>query len=145
VSAKPSLSITRRINASPEKVYAAWTDAKKMMRWWRPWQTDTVHVEADVRIGGRFRVVTRAADGEPHEVTGSYRQIVPNEKLVFSWAWKSTPERESLVTIDLKRDGRQTVLTLTHEQFHDEPARDRHREGWNMILDKLDADLIGQT
>ena len=145
MSTKPTLSITRRINAPPEKVYAAWTDPQQMMRWWRPWQTDTTHVEADVRIGGRFRVVTRPVDGEPHEVTGQYQQIVPNEKLVFTWAWKSTPERESLVTVDLKRDGQQTVLTLTHEQFFDETARDRHREGWNMILDKLGACLVEQA
>ena len=59
-------------------------------------------------------------------------------RLVFSWAWQSTPERESQVTIDLKRDNDGTILTLTHEQFFDEKARDGHRGGWGMALDRLE-------
>lgn len=67
--------------------------------------------------------------------------MVPGEKLVFTWAWRTTPERESLVSVALKRDGDGTVLTLTHEQFFDEAARDAHREGWTGALDKLEAQL----
>ena len=37
--------------------------------------------------------------------SGVYREVCPNEKLVFTWAWRSTPERESLVTVHLKTDG----------------------------------------
>jgi uncharacterized protein YndB with AHSA1/START domain len=79
----------------------------------------------------------RGADGQQHDVSGVYRELVPSEKLVFTWAWKSTPERESLVTIELKPDGDGTILTLTHEQFFDEDARDRHQHGWIGSLEKL--------
>jgi uncharacterized protein YndB with AHSA1/START domain len=75
--------------------------------------------------------------GEHHEVGGIYREMVPNQRLVFSWAWHTTPERESLVTVSLKPDGDGTLLTLTHEQFFDEVARDGHQRGWNGALDKL--------
>ena len=78
------------------------------------------------------------ADGDEHDVSGVYREVVPNEKLVFTWAWKSTPERESLVTVLFKPDGDGTLLTLTHEQFFDEDARDRHQHGWTGALDKLE-------
>ena len=67
-----------------------------------------------------------------------YREMVPNEKLVFTWAWKSTPERESLVTVTLKPDGAGTLLTLLHEQFFDADARDRHQQGWGGAIDKLE-------
>jgi uncharacterized protein YndB with AHSA1/START domain len=60
---------------------------------------------------------------------------------VFTWAWKTTPERESLVTITFKADGGGTLMTLTHEQFFDEEARDRHQYGWNGALEKLDKYL----
>jgi len=94
--------------------------------------------ETDVRVGGRYRIAMRAPDGEIHDVSGVYREVVPNEKLVFTWAWRSTPERESLVTVQLKPDGEGTLLTLLHEQFFDEPARDRHQVGWAGTLDKLE-------
>jgi uncharacterized protein YndB with AHSA1/START domain len=51
------------------------------------------------------------------------------------------PERESLVTVEFKPDGDGTLLTLTHSQFLDEPARDRHQHGWSAALDKLETFL----
>ena len=93
----------------------------------------------DVRVGGRYRMRFKTEDGESHEVGGVYKEVVPNERLVFSWAWHSTPERESLVTITLKADGDGTMLTLHHERFFDEKARDGHQRGWTGTLEKLDA------
>jgi len=55
----------------------------------------------------------------------SYREIVPNARLVFSWAWHTTPERESQVTVSLLSEGGGTLLTLHHEQFFDEAAREQ--------------------
>ena len=64
-----------------------------------------------------------------------------NQKLQFTWAWRSTPERESLVTILVKPEGNGSILTLIHEQFFDEAARDRHQSGWTGCLDKLERYL----
>jgi uncharacterized protein YndB with AHSA1/START domain len=103
-----------------------------------PGEMKAKHAEADVRVGGHYRWVMQAPSGEEHDVGGVYREIVPNEKLVFTWAWKTTPERESIVTVLLKPDGDGTLLTLTHEQFVDDDARDRHQGGWNGALDKME-------
>jgi uncharacterized protein YndB with AHSA1/START domain len=139
VSSKPALTLKRRLNAPPAKIYRAWTDAAKISRWFGPEAAEMLRAETDVRVGGRFRIVFRGPDGEEHDVGGVYREVVPNQKLVFTWAWRSTPERESLVTVALKRDGEGTLLTLLHEQFFDEAARDRHGRGWNETLDKLES------
>ena len=136
---KPSLTLKRRLNATPEKVYAAWTDPKQIVKWFGPDSGAVTRAEADAHTSGRFSIVFHTEDGEEHHVSGVYREVVPNEKLVFTWAWRSTPERESLVTVAFKRDGAGTMLTLIHEQFFDEAARDRHQEGWSGALDKLDA------
>jgi uncharacterized protein YndB with AHSA1/START domain len=79
--------------------------------------------------------------GEEHDVSGVYREVIPNKKLVFTWAWKSAPERESLVTLTFKGDGGGTLMTLMHEQFFDEEARDRHQDGWSSAMEKLDKYL----
>jgi uncharacterized protein YndB with AHSA1/START domain len=101
--------------------------------------------ETDLRVGGRFRIQFWTPDGEHHSVSGVYREVVPDRKLVFSWAWQSTPERESQVTIDVKPDnssgGDGSLLTLTHEQFFDEKARDDHSRGWTVALDNLERVL----
>jgi uncharacterized protein YndB with AHSA1/START domain len=135
---KPSLTIKRRLKASPSKVFAAWTDPEKVKMWMGPGEVKALQAECDVRVGGRYRWLMKSPGGEEHDVSGVYREVVTNEKLVFTWAWKTTPERESLVTVLLKPDGAGTLLTLTHEQFVDEEARDRHQGGWNGALDKME-------
>jgi len=135
--AQPSLTLQRRINATPAKIYSAWTDPSQIVKWMHPGNVDVIHVEMDVRVGGRFRIIMRAPDGEEHNVSGTFREVVRDEKLVYTWAYRSTPERESLVTLTLRRDGELTLLTLKHEQFFDEAARDNHETGWGQALDGL--------
>ncbi len=73
-------------------------------------------------------------------MSGVYREVVANEKLVFTWAWKVAPPdepHELLVTVLLKPDGAGTVLTLTHERLFDEESRAGHEQGWIGAFDKL--------
>ncbi len=137
VVAKPSLTLKRQLNAPPEKVYAAWAQPAKLMQWFGPDSGPVTRADLDLRVGGRYTVVVHTEDGEEHYVSGVYREVVPNEKLVFTWAWRSTPERESLVTVHLKADGDHTIMTFIHEQFFDEQARDRHEHGWTGSFVKL--------
>ena len=140
---KPSVTLKRRLAAPPEKVYAAWTNPAQLAQWFGPSQTieGSVQAEMDVRVGGRFRACFKTDDGEYHEVSGVYREVVPDQKLVFTWAWYTTPERESLVTVFIRGEGEGSMLTLTHEQFFDEAARDGHKRGWTGTLDKLERYL----
>ena len=139
---KPSVTIQRRYNAPPEKVYAAWADPQKLVQWFGPGQVEEGSVKADIdlRVGGRYRISFNAK-GIYNEVGGVYREVVPNERLVFSWAWHSTPERESLVTVSIKPEGGGTLLTFLHEQFADATARDNHERGWTELLGKLESYL----
>lgn len=134
---KPSLTIKHRFKAPPEKVYQAWIDPAKMSRWLGPPDVIKVTTTTDVRVGGRYTIQMIVPNDE-HNVGGVYREIVPNRKLVFTWAWRSMPERESLVTVTFTPDGDGTLLTLHHEQFFDEAARDRHEQGWKVIVPRLE-------
>jgi uncharacterized protein YndB with AHSA1/START domain len=138
MSAKPRLTLQRRLNASPAKVFRAWTEPAQILKWMHPSGTEMLHAEVEARVEGRFQLVMRGADGAEHAVTGRYLEVVPDAKLVFTWTWQSAPERESLVTVALRPDGEGTLLTLTHEKFADEDARDKHASGWTSGLDGLE-------
>jgi uncharacterized protein YndB with AHSA1/START domain len=143
LAARPSLTFKRRLNAPPEKVYAAWTDPQKIIQWFgRPdANRESFKADIDPQVGGHFRV-SFSTDSEYYEVGGVYRDVVPNQLLVFSWAWHSTPERESQVSVSLKPDGDGTLLTVHHEQLFDQAARDGHERGWIASLDKLEKCAI---
>ncbi|WP_376988278.1 SRPBCC domain-containing protein [Bosea sp. R86505] len=139
VATTPSLTIKRRLNATPAEVFEAWTDPRLLMQWFGPENVVTQEVSVDARIGGGFRVVMLEDTGERHEVSGTYYEVVANEKLVFSWSWITTPERVSQVTVTFKPDGAGTILTLLHEQLFDEQAVKGHTHGWTGSLAKLES------
>ena len=138
LSEKPFLTLQRHYPVAPEKVWRAWTESEAIKRWFgRPGEPVSL-AELDVRVGGRYRICFGGADGNANECAGIYKEVVANRKLVFTWHWpRTTPERVSLVTIVFKAAGSGTELDFRHEQFFDEAARDGHRIGWAVALDKL--------
>jgi uncharacterized protein YndB with AHSA1/START domain len=136
---RPSLTITRKLAAAPDRCFRAWTDPQALKHWFGPGDIEVLLAEVDPQVGGRYRILMRSPGGEEHDVGGVFREVVADRKLVFTWAWRSTPDRQSLVTIEFAPEGAATALTLTHEQFADEGARDRHRQGWTGSLGKLAA------
>ncbi len=141
--ARPSLMLRRHIKAPPARVYAAWTQPEQLAKWWGPEGSKVGPAELDVRVGGRFFIRFATPDGERHGVGGAYRAVVAGERLVFDWAWQSTPERVSLVSLRFAPDGDGTLFTLVHEQVYDEAARAGHERGWTASLDRLAAHLEG--
>jgi uncharacterized protein YndB with AHSA1/START domain len=131
----PSVTIVRRIKASPAKVWAAITRPDQMIQWWGPDAGPTLRADVDVRPGGRFSVVFRLLNGDEHNPTGIYREVVPERKLVFTWDLPG--ERDSLVTFLLKPIDGGTELTLLHEHLPNEAERESHEQGWRGLLDKL--------
>lgn len=140
---RPSLTLTRFYPVRPEKVWRAWTDPQALASWFGPGGPQPVAAaELDVRVGGRYRVLFGGLNGREHEVRGVYRDVVPNRRLVFTWTWpRTTPERESLIAIELVRAGRGTELFFTHAQHFDETVRDNHLQGWSETFVKLEAFL----
>ncbi len=133
----PSVTLVRKIKAPPAKVYAALTQPGLMIQWWGPDAGPTLSAEADVRPGGRFSIVFRLLNGDEHNPRGVYQEVVRDKKLVFTWEWAGSPERESRVTFLLEPLEGGTELTLIHEQLPDEAARNSHEVGWRGFLDKL--------
>lgn len=134
-----TLRLTRTFAASREKVFRAWTDPKELMRWWGPPGYATPSAEVDLRAGGKYRLgMRKLPDGPVFYLAGSYREVHPPEKLVYTWRWEAEPELgDTLVTVEFHDRGGSTELVLTHELFPTEKARQDHERGWSSSWDKL--------
>lgn len=137
-----TLVLKRTFPASRERVFAMWTSAELVKKWFCPGKDMTIPVaEVDARDGGSYRIVMQSPDGETYSPSGVYEKVIPNEKLVFSWKWADS-EIITRVTIDFRAvSDAQTELTLTHEGFPDTGLRDRHNEGWEGCLSRLSEAL----
>jgi uncharacterized protein YndB with AHSA1/START domain len=125
--------IEMALPAPIEDVYAAWTRPEAMARWLAP--TGSAEVEADVRVGGHFRVVM-IGDGMSIKHTGEYLTVEPPRRLSFTWQSPYTGAEPSVVTVTLTADGDSTQLLLLHERLP-EGAAESHRGGWGAILQRL--------
>ena len=135
------IRISRNYDVAPEKVWRAWTDPQALSQWFGPGNPAVTTAEVDLRVGGRYRIVFRGASGDMNEVSGIYQEVVPHSRLVFTWAFKSTPERVSRVSIDLSQRAGGTELRFMHDRFFDEEARVKHETGWQHGFANLDAML----
>ena len=136
---KPSLTLAQSFKAPPSRVFQAWIDPTLLARWFCVEGGALLHAETTPVVGGAYRIRLRTPDGEEAEVSGVYQEVVPDQRLVFSWAWAGTPDRVSRVTVVLTPEGAGTHLTLTHEGFFDEAARDRHQHGWSILVPRIAA------
>jgi uncharacterized protein YndB with AHSA1/START domain len=126
--------------ATPEEVFAAWTDPESLKEWLCPGDLTITAVDLDVRVGGTFRIVMY---GENKEIEhfGEYREIQPPERLVFTWRSAATFGEQTLVTINLFRQGEDTELVLVHELFPDHESAANHSQGWQSAVEKLATHL----
>jgi len=134
---RPSLTMVRRIKASPARVFAAFVRPEYVTRWWGPDAGPVLSAELDVRVGGVYRVVFRNDAGETYDCRGTYQVVEPPMRLVYTMGWAEFPDRESLVTLTFTPIPEGTELMLLHERFHDEASRDNHAQGWWGALEKL--------
>jgi uncharacterized protein YndB with AHSA1/START domain len=79
-----------------------------------------------------------------HVHTGEYREIRPSERLVSTWNSSATAGRDTLVTVELRAQGKKTELILLHEWLPDASAAAKYAGGWQSIAEKLDLYFLHQ-
>jgi uncharacterized protein YndB with AHSA1/START domain len=139
-SADTVLSITRIFDAPRERVWRAFTDPKEASKWLGPGGWTGTYQSSNMNPGGSYTIEMRHEDGDIMVASGTFREVVPMEKLVYTWAWRGDdgkPGHETLVTVIFKAMGPKTELTLRHDGFETKESRDNHQGGWNGCFDKL--------
>ena len=142
---KMTLLIKRSFKAPREELFAAWTQADALKKWWGPEGFTAPSVEMDLSVGGKFRVEMRTAEGESFYLNGAFVEIRPPERLVFTFRWERGEWNypETLVSVDFIANGDETEIALTHEGFPDENMQDEHQEGWGACMGNLRGYLGG--
>jgi len=145
VASPTSLVISRTYPASVERVFKAWTDANQLGQWFAPTDDYTTKANVDLRVGHEYRITITHKGGNVHTILGTYRLIQPPSKLVYTWRWEGGPMADTLVTVDFAPEGDATKVTITHEQFTNTEDRDKHNEGWNGCLNRLQRTLTASA
>ncbi|WP_162605790.1 SRPBCC family protein [Jiangella aurantiaca] len=130
-----TLQLKRHVPADRARVWRAWTDPAELARWYWPASFET-SCQVDLRVGGRFRIASAAAD---MAVSGEFAAVDAPDRLVHTWRWDGE-DLETLVTVEfLAADDGGTDVVVTHERFTDPGQCADHAQGWNDCLARLIA------
>jgi uncharacterized protein YndB with AHSA1/START domain len=139
MTAKPDvLELKRVLPAAIDRVFAAWSQADALARWFACAPDWTATATSDFRVGGRYRIEMRSGGRVVGAASGEYRVIEPPRRLVFTWTSEGrVGVADSVVSIELKAIGAGTELSLTHDLAPDSAAGRAHAEGWQGCLANL--------
>ncbi len=147
---KPTIVTRRVVNGSRSLVFDAFTKPQHLKRWMRPCALTMVVCDSDLRVGGGWRMVYRAPDGQEFAFHGAFREIVRPERLVRTFVFEPFPDQEAVETMTLEeKDGRTTITTLTvHKTVEGRDGHLAHGMEAGMtdgyaLLDELLAAMVG--
>ncbi|HEV2360406.1 MAG TPA: SRPBCC family protein [Acidimicrobiales bacterium] len=130
------LIVEQVIDATPETIWPFLTDSEKYVLW------SGTEAEIDARPGGAHRVLI----GGHHRALGEYVEVVPRERLVFTFGWEEegnpiTPG-STTIEITLTSEGDKTRVRLVHRGLPVNSLSD-HRHGWEHYLGRLGVAAVG--
>lgn len=139
-SVPETLEIERIFNATPDRVFDAFSTVDAMSQWFGPGDCNVVRGEIDFRVGGRYLLrVNTSEDGEV-EVVGEYTTIQRPSRLAFTWRWQDNPAvnpSDSTVDITFAPHPEGTRLLLRQAGIENDDSRREHNYGWNAAFDNL--------
>lgn len=137
--------MTREFDASCATVFRAYTDPRLVAQWWGPRRYTTTVYRMDVRPGGGWRFVHEGADGSKHAFNGAYRDVVPPERLSYTFEYEGMPGHVLVETMSCRGEGDKARVTTTDE-FETREDRDGmlasgmeegSRESWDRFAEVL--------
>jgi len=155
-----TVTVERTFDAPRDLVFRVFTEPQHLRRWWGPKGYTSPVCEADVRVGGRYLFCMRSPEGQDIYGTGTFREVVPNERIVYTdsfadqrgnvvtGAFYGLPEDfplELLVTISFADAPGGTRVTLEHAGLPVGEMADGAGVGWAESLEKVSAALAGRN
>ena len=137
-----TLRLRRVFDAPRDTVFRAWTDPGELARWSAPGESRVRRAEVDLRAGGRYRVEMQAPDGSVRRVVGTYQEVDPPRRLVYTWRGEDAPETlASVITVEFHDRGGHTEVDLTHVCCQSDETDAQRSDGWTRAFEKLAGTL----
>ena len=143
--ADDQIKVVREFDAPANLVYRAVTEPELVKRWWGAQRGAMTVTEIDLRVGGKWRYVMDASNGQEVGFHGEFREIVPNERIVQTEAYEGIPDPDESANVNtmtlVEADGRTTMELLiqcVNKESRDMQIASGMEEGMQESYDDLE-------
>ena len=139
-----SITLKRIVNCSVERAYDSWINPDLAKQWLCPLGLTVPEAIIEPKVGGIYRVVMQEPTGERPTTNGIIKELVLNQKLVFTWKWENDKHQdgETIVTLMFKPlEKNKTEFTMVQEQLKSEKSKNSHTQGWGSVFNHLEQTL----
>jgi uncharacterized protein YndB with AHSA1/START domain len=134
---KLRLVVRRRIQATSERLFDAWTSPEQLLAWWGPVGVRCTVAELELFVGGRYRLGNELPDGQIIYIVGEFLEIERPVNLVYTWSTEGSGVEPETVKVSFNAGDGETEVVIVHERIQDRSRRDEHEGGWMGCLDGL--------
>jgi uncharacterized protein YndB with AHSA1/START domain len=141
VQCPAALQVSRIIHAPRERVFAAWTTAADILKWFGAEGCHVRSVAIHPQPGGEYRFSVSSENSGELEVHGIFREVSRPWRLVFTWNWSGNPALEfgsSIVSVEFLEQGGATEVRIRQDRLPSDKLLEDHRHGWSGCLDQLE-------
>lgn len=138
------LQLTHNIHAPLKSVWRVWTDEDALRQWFCPADCQQLDGAFNVRVGGPYRF-TLQCKGKEYTAYGSYLDVTPMQRIVFTHQWEQPNSPETRCTATFIPQGDQTQVQFHQSGLATEESVQSHRSGWASVLDQLSEHLTGSA
>lgn len=136
-----TIAVRRILPATPQRVFACWTEPEHLSNWFRPQpELTTPLAEVDLKVGGKWRIgIHNAEKDETYTCTGEFKEIDPPRKIAYTWDWENPGMGgiDSLVTVEFLPHGEGETEVVVQHTFHDAAQAGHHEQGWEGCIAQL--------
>lgn len=141
------MEISKDFPLEIEQLFNAWINIDELKHWWRPLGSKLIDGKNDVKENGNFEYKFHQSEtNHSFSITGKYSEATPNEKLIYSWNWKSVNHQpgdgQFQLTVSFEKLKEGSRITILQENLIDHEELQPHEKGWEKSLDDLYSYLV---
>lgn len=142
------VEVSRDFPVPVSVLFSAWVSDDELKEWWKPGGNKLANAQTQLQEGGGLKYEFVNSDDEPVlTITGTYKEVEEEKKLVYTWEWqvpesKEVKDNAFLLKVSFTALNDESSIRIVQENFDDHETIHPHEQGWNQALDNLHDYLV---
>ena len=140
------ITASKTFDVPVEALYTAWTDGEQLKQWWKLSGLTLSEVQNEISEGGKIAYRFEGADGQGLTINGTYQEVTPQERLVYTWNWQLPDEKLNSsykLEVVFKPSGSGSSIEISQQEEEQQESVKPKASAWDEELDHLGEFLSG--